>query len=83
MLDVKFTDFTSTELNWLYCTLEEKRKDFESKINEIETFLPHGETRNDLHSFFTGQLDTCSQFMTKVDEAQRLVKAREIMTTQN
>lgn len=83
MLDVKFTDFTSTELNWLYCTLEERRKDFERKIHEVEVFLPHSETRNDLHSFYTSQFDICTQFMTKVDEAQRLVKAREIMTTQN
>lgn len=82
MLDVKFTDFTSTELNWLYCTLEEKLKDFQSKVDMIREFPP-SETKFILHSFYIKQVDTCSQFMTKVDEAQRLVKAREIMTTQN
>ena len=83
MLDVKFTDFDSQELNWLYLTLEEKMKDIQSKLDQVEKLFEPSETKFVLHSALSGQMDKCTQFLTKVGEAQKFVLAREIMTTQN
>lgn len=76
------TDFTSKELNWLYCTLEEKMKDFQSKIESVEKFDP-SELKYELYEHFNMQLNNCTQFMTKVDEAEKIVRAREILMTEN
>lgn len=80
--NLSLTDFSSKELNFLYLVIDEKRKDFEAKIEIIEKFEA-SQTKYELHSHFCEQVDYCSQWQTKVDEAQIFVKTREIMTTQN
>lgn len=80
--NLSLTDFTSKELNWLFLVLDEKRRDFEFKIEVAEKMDPSA-LKYELHSFYCEQVDICSQFQTKVDEAAKFVKTREIMQSSN
>lgn len=75
-METKLTDFTGLQLNFLFLMLDEKRKDFESKIELVEKF-DASEVKYELYGFYTMQLDVCSQWITKVDEAALIVKMRE------
>lgn len=72
----KLTDFTSQELTFLYITLESKLKDIQNSLDQIETFEP-SQTKYDLYAGFVERHEICSQIMTKVDEAQKIVIERD------
>lgn len=76
MNETKLTDFTGLQLNFLFLMLDEKRKDFESKIEIVEKF-DASEQKYELYGFYAMQLDICTQWITKVDEAALVVKMRE------
>jgi hypothetical protein len=80
--NLSLTDFSSSELNFLYLTLEEKKKDLDYNFEVIET-MPHGDLKYDLFGQNTIKYTNCCQWMTKVDEAQKFVRTREIMTSEN
>lgn len=80
--NLSLTEFTFKELNWLYLTLEEKRKDLHSKIELAESMDSSG-LRSEIIYDLTQKLHNCTQFQTKVDEAQKYVKAREISESSN
>lgn len=80
--NLSLTDFTSKELNWLYLTLDEKRKDLDYKIEIAESMDPSVLRCEIIHEL-TQKLHNCTQFQTKVDEAQKYVKAREISQSSN
>ena len=81
-METRLIDFTFDELNWLYLTLEEKLKDHDNKFELIES-MDNSQLRNDLFAENAGHYAKCTQFMTKVSEAQKFVKAREIMQSNN
>lgn len=81
-METKLIDFSFDELNWLYLTLEEKRKDIENKFELIEN-MDDSQLRNDLYGQNAIHYAKCNQFMTKVGEAQKVVNARDIMSAQN
>lgn len=80
--NLNLVDFSFEQLNWLYLTLEEKRKDSENKIEIIEKMAP-SELKYELHNHQCKLANYASQWQTKVSEAQKFVKTREIMTTEN
>ena len=80
--NLSLTDFTSKELNWLYLILDEKRKDYEYKI-EVAEAMESSVLKYELRNFYVDQFSHCTQFQTKVDEAAKFVKTREIMSSSN
>lgn len=80
--NLNLVDFTSNELNFLFLMMEEKRKDFEFKI-EVASKMDPSILKYDLFDFYTEQYNYCTQWQTKVDEAAKFVKAREIMSSSN
>lgn len=72
----KLTDFTSQELSFLYLTLKDKLNDLQSKLDIVESFEP-SQTKYDLYAGFVERHQICSQIMTKVDEAQKIVIERD------
>lgn len=80
--NLSLTEFTSGELNWLYTILEEKRKDLDYKI-EIAESMDSSILRYETIHELVQKLHNCTQFQTKVDEAQKYVKAREISQASN
>lgn len=80
--NLNLVDFSFEQLNWLYLILEEKRKDLEYKIEAIQKFEP-SEVKYDLFCGYNTQFNMCTQWQTKIDEAQKFVKTREIMTSSN
>ena len=80
--NLSLTDFTSKELNWLYLVLDEKRRDYEYKIEAAGKMDP-SVLKYELFDFFNEQFNICTQFQTKVDEAAKFVKTREIMQSSN
>lgn len=80
--NLSFTDFDSEYLNWLYLTLDEKRKDLEHNIETAEK-MESSMLRSEMLHHFVKRFNMCTQFQTKVDEAQKFVKTREIMQQSN
>ena len=78
----KLTDFSFDELNWLYLVLQGKLDECNNKIDIISKFDP-SITKYDLFEHWTKQHDICTQWMTKVDEAQKILRARDILLTDN
>ena len=76
------TDFTSDELNFLFLVLEEKRKDHECKLEFVGLMDP-SELKYELYDHNNKMVNYCSQWQTKVDEAAKFVKTREIMQSNN
>lgn len=80
--ELKLTSFSENELMFLYLTLDDNRKSLQDKIELIDSMEP-SITRVELWAFYSAQLDYCTQWLTKVDEAQKSVRAREILMTEN
>lgn len=80
--NLSLTDFSFEQLNWLYINLENKRNDLDSRFEIIET-LPDGELKTDLFGQNAIHYTNCCQWMTKVGEAQKFVRTREIMSSEN
>ena len=80
--NLSLTDFSFSELNFLFLTLEEKKKDLDYNFEVIET-MPAGELKYDLFGQNAIKYTNCCQWMTKVTEAQRFVRTRDIMTNEN
>lgn len=72
----RLSEFTSPELTFLYLTLKDRLTDIQSKLDMIETF-PASRVKYDLYAGYVEQHDMCSQIMTKVDEAQKIVIERD------
>lgn len=81
-METRLIDFSFDELNWLYLTLEEKRKDYDNKFELIEA-MDASQLKYDLYGEVATHYARCNQFMTKVGEAQKIVNARDIMSTAN
>lgn len=80
--NLNLVDFSFEQLNWLYLVLDEKRRDFEYKIEAASKMDP-SVLKYELFDFFNEQFNICIQFQTKVDEAAKFVKTREIMSSSN
>jgi len=80
--NLSLTDFAFDELNWLYLTLEEKKKDHDTKFELIET-MDESQLKYDLFAENAVHYAKCTQWMTKVSEAQKYVRTREIMQSGN
>jgi hypothetical protein len=80
--NLSLTDFTSKELNWLYLMLEDKRRDSENKMEIIEK-MDMSALKYDLWDHQNSQYNYCTQWLTKIDEAAKFVKTREIMQSSN
>lgn len=84
-MDIKnlsLTDFSFEQLNWLYLTIEDKKKDLDNRFEIIET-MDDCQLKHDLFGQNAIHYTNCCQWMTKVGEAQKFVRTREIMTNEN
>lgn len=72
----RLDDFTNKELTFLYLTLKDRLTDIQNKLDTIEGF-PASQVKYDLYAGYVEQHDMCTQLMTKVDEAQKIVIERE------
>lgn len=72
----RLDEFSRKELTFLHDTLREKLADFQTKLDRVETWEP-SQTKYSLYEFFAEHVDICTQIMTKVDEAQKIVIERD------
>lgn len=72
----RLSEFTSPELTFLYLTLKDRLTEIQNKLDTIEVF-PASQVKYDLYAGYIEQHDMCTQLMTKVDEAQKIVIERD------
>lgn len=75
-MDTQLTDFTNKELTFLYLALKDRLTEIQNKLDTIEAF-PASQVKYDLYAGYIEQHDICTQLMTKVDEAQKIVIERD------
>lgn len=75
-MDTQLTEFSNEELTFLYLTLKDRLTDIQNKLDTIEVF-PASQVKYDLYAGYIEQHDICTQLMTKVDEAQKIVIERD------